>query len=209
MKSKKIVVPAMLIAISVVLSFIQLFQLPFGGSITPASMMPIVITAFLFGTKRGLLSAFAYSLLQMIIGFKTISAFFLPGESQMNIVSAICVCIMDYVLAYTVLGFGGIFKNKIRSNTISITLGTILALGLRYIVHIISGTIFFGAWAEWFFSQEGFYSIGTAIINNFSGTMLSVIYSVFYNGLYMIPEIIITAIATPFVYNMLKKSKAV
>ena len=69
-----------------------------------------------------------------------------------------------------------------------------MALSLRYIVHIISGAIFFGAWAEWFFTQEGFYSIGAKIMETFSGAELSIAYSVFYNGLYMIPEIIITTI---------------
>ena len=65
---------------------------------------------------------------------------------------------------------------------------------MRYIAHIVSGYIFFGAWAEWFFTQEGFYSIGQTILGAFSGKALSLIYSVFYNGLYMIPEIIITAV---------------
>ena len=61
--------------------------------------------------------------------------------------------------------------------------------------HIISGFIFYGAWAEWFFSQENFYSIGGWILNSFGGQMLALVYSVFYNGLYMIPEIIITVVA--------------
>ena len=61
-------------------------------------------------------------------------------------------------------------------------------------MHIISGILFFGAWAEWFFSQEGFYAIGKKILDNFSVTVLAIIYSVFYNGLHMIPEIIVTVI---------------
>ena len=206
MKSKKIVLSAMLIAIGMVLSFVQPFQLPFGGGITLASMMPIVFIAFIFGTRWGLFSAFVYSIIQMICGAKVVAAFFLPGDSQMTIAAALGVCIMDYIIAYTVLGFGGIFKGKIKNNTVAITLGCVFALTFRYIVHTVSGAIFFGMWAEWFFTQEGFYAIGQSIINSFSGSGLSIVYSVFYNGLYMIPEIVITSIITPAVYRLSEKT---
>ena len=108
---------------------------------------------------------------------------------------AVAILIIDYLVAYTVLGFGGVFRKKIKNKTLALALGTALALFLRYVAHIISGFIFYGAWAEWFFSQENFYSIGGWILNSFSGQGLAFVYSVFYNGLYMIPEIIITVIA--------------
>ena len=101
---------------------------------------------------------------------------------------------MDYIVAYTAVGLGGVFRNKIKNPSLALCLGAIFALFLRYIAHIISGAVVFGIWAEWFFTQEGFYSIGSQIMNSFSGTSLSVVYSVFYNGLYMIPEIILTGI---------------
>jgi thiamine transporter len=82
-------------------------------------------------------------------------------------------------------------------------------LSLRYIVHIISGTVFFGSWAEWFFSQEGFYSVGEKILSSFSGNTLALIYSAFYNGLYMIPEIIMTAVAAFFIGLVLFREKRV
>ncbi len=201
MKTKKLVTSAMLIAIATVLSVFQPFQLPFGGGITIASMMPIVLIAFCFGTRWGLWSAFIFSLLQLLLGAKTVSAFFLPGEDQMIIWQAVIVCFLDYILAYTVIGFGGIFKSKIKSRTVAICIGSVFALVLRYLVHIISGAIFFGAWAEWFFGQEGFYRFGSVILENFSGDSLSLLYSVIYNGTYMLPEIIITAILTPIVYK--------
>ena len=201
MKTKKLVTSAMLIAIATVLSVFQPFQLPFGGGITIASMMPIVLIAFCFGTRWGLWSAFIFSLLQLLLGAKTVSAFFLPGEDQMIIWQAVIVCVLDYILAYTVIGFGGIFKSKIKNRTVSVCIGSVFALVLRYLVHIISGAIFFSAWAEWFFGQEGFYRFGSAILENFSGNSLSLLYSVIYNGTYMLPEIVITAILTPIVYK--------
>ncbi len=209
MKTKKLVVSAMLIAIATVLSLIQPFQLPFGGGITLASMMPIVILAYIYGTKWGLFSAFVYSIVQIVTGMKTVAAFFMPGDSQMTLFAALGVCLVDYILAYTALGIGGIFKGKLRSSGAEVCLGALVALFARYLMHIISGAVFFGAWAEWFFTQEGFYAIGEKIMNTFSGGALALVYSVFYNGLYMIPEIIITAIVTPIVYKALEKSGTV
>lgn len=209
MKTKKLVVSAMLISIASVLSVIQPFSLPFGGGITIASMMPVCLIAFMYGTKHGLFCGAIYGLLQMLLGAKTVAAFFLPGDSQMTVFAALCVCFMDYILAFSVLGFAGVFKNKTKNNCFALVLGVVLATALRYVVHIVSGAIFFGAWAEWFFTQDGFYTIGAKIMNTFSGGGLAIVYSVFYNGLYMLPEIIITAVASPVIYKCLEKSKLV
>ena len=206
MKTKKLVLSAIMIGIAAILSFIQPFQLPFGGGITLASMMPLIIVSYIFGIKQGLFTAFVYSLVQIVMGIKVVSAFFLPGENQLTIAAAFSVCLFDYIVAYTVLGFGGIFKNKFKNSSAEICLGAVFAVLLRYIVHIVSGTIFFGSWAEWFFTQDGFYKIGESIVNNFSGIGLSIVYSVFYNGLYMIPEIVITAVVTPVVYAVLRRT---
>ena len=207
--TQRLVKTSILLAIATVLSVVKLFSMPFGGTITPASMMPVILIAYIYGTKWGLFSAFIYGILQMITGMNVVSAMFLPGESQMVLWHAVLVCVIDYILAYMMLGFGGVFKNKIKNQSLSIALGTFVSMLLTYIMHIVSGYIFYGAWAEWFFTQDGFYSFGKTIVESFSGNLLSLIYSVIYNGLYMIPEIIITVLLTPFVYAVLKKSKSV
>ena len=189
----------MMIAISAVLAlvceFIPFLNLPFGGGFTVASMLPIVIIAYMYGTGWGLGCAFTYSLIQMLIGFRTVSAFFLPNDDNYagSVFAAISICFIDYIVAYTVLGFGGVFR-KMKSKSAAILLGVIFALSLRYIAHIISGYIFFSAWAEWFFTQEGFYAIGKSILSVFDGKALGIVYSVFYNGLFMLPEIVITSL---------------
>ena len=188
---------ALLIAIAAVIELISKalgLELPFGGTITHASMFPIVLIAYKYGTKWGLLSGFTYSLVQMLLGAKTVSAMFLPGDDQMVLWQAICICLLDYVLAYTLLGLGGIFKGKFKKPAAELALGAFVALLLRYLVHIVSGAIFYGAYAEWFFTQEGFYSIGEKILGTFSGSSLAIAYSIFYNGLYMVPEIILTTV---------------
>ena len=189
---------AFAISISAICSAVPFLNLPFGGGFTIASMLPIIVVAYMYGTKWGLLTAFVYSFMQMLLGFNTVSSFFLPGDSQMIFHRAIIVCLIDYVVAYTVLGLGGVFRKKFGARK-ALCLGSIFAIALRYLAHIVSGAIFFGTWAEWFFTQEGFPAWGQSILNSLSGDTLSLVYSIIYNGTYMIPEIIITAVVACFV----------
>lgn len=196
--TKIVVECALMIAIATVLnlicSFIPFLNLPFGGGFTICSMLPIVLAAYRNGTKWGLVTGFIYAVLQMLLGFRTVSAFFMPSsDSYMVLWKAILVCVIDYIIAYTVLGLGGIFRNRIKNPSASLCVGSIVALSLRYLAHIVSGYLFFGTWAEWFFSQEGF-TLGAKVLEHFSGSALALVYSITYNGLFMIPEIIITAI---------------
>jgi len=214
MKTKKLVTTAMLLAFALVLSLIQVIQMPFGGSVTLVSMLPVILIGYMYGTRWGMLSAFVYSVLQLLAGMGTVSSFFLPGEGQMALPSAICICIIDYILAYSVLGFGGIFRGKLKTQTAQICFGAIVAMMLRYLMHIISGAIFFGAWAEWFFADStGLSQISFMagfcdwVMNSMKGNTLSIFYSIVYNGAYMIPEIIITTIFIPIVYKILNKAK--
>ena len=192
---------AFAVSISAICAVLPFLNLPFGGGFTIASMLPIIIVAYMYGTKWGVLTAFVYSIMQMLLGFNTVSAFFLPGDSQMLWWRAVIVCLIDYVIAYTVLGFGGIFRKRFETKK-ALVLGSILSISLRYIAHTVSGAIFFGAWAEWFFTQDGFPVWGQAILNTFSGGSLATVYSIIYNGTYMIPEIIITAIVACFVVRI-------
>ena len=114
---------------------------------------------------------------------------------------AVLVILIDYVIAYSVLGLGGIFRNKFETKK-ALVLGSIFAISLRYLAHIVSGAIFFGTWAEWFFTQDGFPSWGEKILEIFSGASLATVYSIIYNGTYMIPEIIITALVSCLVVRI-------
>lgn len=192
--TSKLVESSILIAIASVLSIITPFQLPFGGSVTLMCMLPIVLISYRYGVKWGVFCAFTFSIIQMIISFKSISAYFLPGEDKIVLWRAIVIIILDYILAYTVIGLAGVFRNRFKKPAISLCVGSIFALSLRFLVHFISGSILFGAWAEWFFSQDMFGSFGLGVLENLSGLPLVLFYSLFYNGLYMVPEIIITAV---------------
>ena len=208
-KTKRLTISAMMIAMATVLAIvcalIPFLNLPFGGGFTIASMLPIVVISYMYGVRWGLFSSAVYAcvqiLMDLMLGAKgsTIMALFMPqSEDFMGYFAAVWILLLDYVIAYTVLGLGGILRNRIQNKTLSLCLGSIIALSLRYLVHIFSGYIFYGAWAEWFFSQEGF-ALGAVMLDTFSGQMLSIVYSIVYNGLYMIPEIIITAFAAVIV----------
>ncbi|MFZ2538388.1 MAG: energy-coupled thiamine transporter ThiT [Oscillospiraceae bacterium] len=193
----RLVESGILIAIAVVLvliSSILPLSLPFGGSITFMSMLPIILISYRYGIKWGLFCGFVFSIIQMLTGFKTVSAFFIPGDSQVILWKAIAICFLDYVLAFTVIGLGGLFRNKFKSPMVALVLGTVFALLLRFAIHFISGSLFFGAWAEWFFTQEAIAQFGTWVLAHISGTSLSMFYSFIYNATYMIPEIIITVV---------------
>ena len=204
-QTKRLTTSAVMLALAMVLAMvcalIPFLNLPFGGGFTVASMLPVVIISYMYGMKWGFFSAAIYSVIQIVMDLylgkgSTIMALFMPNsEDFMGFGAAIAILIIDYLVAYTLLGFGGAFRKVIKNKPLALTLGVVLALSLRYIAHIVSGYIFYGAWAEWFFSQENFYAIGGWILEHFSGNALAVIYSIFYNGLYMIPEIVITAVA--------------
>ena len=186
--------------LAMVCALIPFLNLPFGGGFTVASMLPVVIISYMYGMKWGFFSAAIYSIIQIVMDLylgkgSTLMALFLPSsEDYMGIGAAIAILVIDYLIAYTLLGFGGAFR-KMKNKVLGLALGCVLALSLRYVAHIVSGFIFYGAWAEWFFSQENFYAIGGWILEHFSGKGLALIYSIFYNGLYMLPEIVITTVA--------------
>ncbi len=216
-QTNRLTVSAMMIAIAVVLAvvcgLIPFLNLPFGGGFTIASMLPIVIISYMYGIGWGLFSSLVYSVLQILmdlmlgVGGSTLLGLFMPNsEDFMGYTAAIWILILDYFVAYTILGLGGMFRNCIKNKTLALCLGTAVVLLLRYLIHILSGYIFYGAWAEWFFSQEGF-TLGQKILEVISGSTLAWVYSIVYNGLYMIPEIIITTVAAVFVARIPKIQK--
>ncbi len=199
-KIKRITESAMLLAVAIVLELISkqfIPEMPFGGQVTIVSMLPVVLISYRHGIKWGLVAGGAYALLEMALGAKTISAAFQPGYfgDGTLILNALAMCLLDYVVAFTVLGFGGIFRNRIRKPGLSLMTGSLAALGLRYLAHIASGYILFSGYAEWFFTQERFPAWGARLVESLNPTALGLVYSIVYNGMFMVPEMILTAIA--------------
>ena len=206
---RMLVESAMLMTLGIALEFgSKLFipEMPFGGQLTIASMLPLVLISYRFGVRWGLFCGFTYSLLQMALGAKTLVAAFQPGYfgDEAMLFRAVIMIILDYVLAYTLLGLGGCFREKIKNASVSLMIGGIFALLCRYLAHILSGYILFSGWAEWFFTQEGFPVWGTMLVDRLGPKMLGFVYSVVYNGMFMIPEILITAVVAVLVARVPK-----
>ena len=201
--TRRLTESAMLLAVAIVLELVSKMLIPeqpFGGQLTLASMLPILLISYRHGMKWGFVTGFTYALLEMAIGAKTVAAAFQPGYfgDGTILTNALIMCFMDYIVAYTALGLGGIFRNKFQKPALSLALGSIVALTARYLAHIVSGYVLFSGWAEWFFTQEGFPAWGAALVDSLSPTALGIVYSIVYNGMYMIPEMILTAIAATF-----------
>ncbi|MDR0947289.1 MAG: energy-coupled thiamine transporter ThiT [Ruminococcus sp.] len=167
--TKKLVTTAMLIALATVLSLIPIITMPMGGTVTLLSMLPICVISIKYGVKQGLIGAFLYALIQLALGFSQLMGW------GMNAATWIGCIVFDYIAAFTVLGLAGIFCTNEKKSGVSIIAGITLVLILRFISHFISGTIFFANWApeDW----------------------NAALYSIVYNGTYMLPELIFTLIA--------------
>jgi len=198
MKNKKLqtlVTCALLLAVSAVLSVFPKFKfLANGGSITFCSMLPIIVISYIYGLRWGLLSGFAFSLIQLITGF---------SGSGMGPVAFVVELLFDYIVAFTVLGLGGLFRADSNPKK-GLALGALTATGLRFLSHLISGIVVWGEYAGWFFENMG--DFGASIMEKFNGGALVFLYSLIYNGSYMIPEMIITTIAAvliaPYIKNL-------
>ena len=200
-KTKRITESAMLLAVAIVLELVsKMFipEMPFGGQITLVSMLPVVLISYRHGVRWGLVAGFTYALLEMAIGAKTVAAAFQPGYfgDGIMLLNAFIMCVLDYLVAYTALGLGGIFRNRFEKPGTALLAGSLVALGARYLAHIASGYILFAGWAEWFFTQDGFPAWGAALVASLSPEALGLTYSVVYNGFYMVPEIILTMLAS-------------
>ena len=143
-KTKRLTESAMQLAIAIVLELIsKMFipEQPFGGQITLVSMLPVVLIAYRHGVKWGFVASFTYSLLEMALGARVVGAAFLPGYfgDGVMIGSAIVMCLLDYVLAFSVLALGGCLRNRVKKPGAALMGGSIIPLSARYLCHILSG----------------------------------------------------------------------
>ena len=203
-KTKRITESAMLLAVAIVLELVsKMFipEMPFGGQVTLVSMLPVVLISYRHGVRWGLVAGLAYAGIEMLLGARTVAAAFQPGYfgDGVMLFNALVMCVLDYLVAFTALGLGGIFRNRIKKPGLSLMCGSLVALGARYLSHIASGYILFAGWAEWFFTQDGFPAWGAALVESLSPNALGLVYSIVYNGFYMVPEIIFTAVAAVLV----------
>ena len=175
-KTKILTESAIMIALSTVLSVMKLAEMPYGGSVTIASALPVAIIAYRYGLKTGLFAGAVHAALQLVLGLSSLSY----ATSWQSVVAII---MLDYILAYMFIGIAGVFRKLVNNQAASLTAGVLLYSVIRYIFHVIAGAT---VWAG--------ISIPTAA---------ALAYSFIYNATYMIPETIVLAVATLYIGSLI------
>lgn len=161
-----------MLALGFILSLLKVVDMPYGGSVTALSMLPVIIIAFRYKTVWGLFVGFVASILQMMMGVENFT------YAGISIGAAIAVIMLDYVVAFTAMGLGGVFRGAIKDQGIALASGALVACVIRFICHVISGCT---VWA------------GVSI-----PTSDGLLYSLAYNCTYMIPETLLTVVGAYF-----------
>lgn len=157
MKTKTLTTCALCIALATVLSMIKLFHFPFGGSVTLLSMLVITLPALIYGVRIGIISGLVYGMLQFVLGPTAIS---------------VTQVLLDYVLAFSVMGVAGFVKDKKNS----FIKGYLMAVVARWIIATLAGLAWVAAGST---AWEGWNPVP---------------YSMAYNGAYIFTEAAITVI---------------
>jgi len=167
---------AILVALSVVLSFIKVWRMPLGGSVTFVSMLPIFVLSVRHGMRWGFGASFVYALFQLLFGIT------LDGLLGWGLTPAMLVGCMafDYLIAFSVLGVSGAFRKYGEGGVYA---GAVLACGLRFLSHFLSGYVIFK-------NLEQFSLFGGTFVHH------PVLYSAAYNGLFMSAELVFTLVVT-------------
>ena len=179
-KTRRLVECAVLVAMATVLSVFKLAELPYGGSVTMASMLPLVIIAYRHGPLWGFGAGLSFGVIQQLLGLKNLSYF----TSWQSIVAVI---FLDYLLAFATPALAGFFR-RIRIQPLGMTMGALAACLLRYAFHVISGAT---VWA------------GLSI-----PTQAALGYSFIYNATYMIPEAIVLVLTAWYLGSLIDFRRA-
>lgn len=167
--TRRLTETAIMIALATALSYVTIFTLPMGGSITLFSQVPIIIIGYRYGLKWGALTGVIHGILQMLLqGLGNFA--YVKG-----IVAYLILIFADYVVAFMALGIGGaMFKKVIKNQAVALGLGAFVGSLIRFICHFISGVTIWGEYAD------GWKSVWA--------------YSLGYNGSYMAVEAVISVI---------------
>ena len=173
--TRKLAEAAVMLAVGTVLSMIKFLDLPYGGSVTIACMLPVILIAYRHGVRFGMLTGLVFGIIQQLLGLNTLS-YVTTWQS------IVAVILLDYVIAFAMAGLGGIFR-RLSSQPNALLAGTVLVCFLRYLCHVISGAT---VWA------------GLSIPTN-----AALLYSIGYNATYMIPEAIVTSVLAYYIGSIL------
>ncbi len=177
---------SVMLALSIVLSFVKVWKMPMGGAVTLLSMLPIMLISVKYGLKGGLPCGLLYALFNLLMGVADGDVFVYCTTGAMVV---ICV-LFDYIVPFTVLGCAAMFRrpaeklrpdNRKAADALLLS-GFVLVIVARFVCHYITG---FSIWGQW--APEG---------------QSKYIYSLLYNGQYMLPECIFTTVGAAILINV-------
>ena len=182
---------SVMLALSVVLTFVKVWEMPMGGSVTLLSMLPVMLISVKY-PKWGFVCSSLFALTQLFAGIASGNVF-VWCTSLFSV--AVCA-LFDYLLPFTVLGAAGLPGNLYRGDNekkryVLMLAGFAAVMLLRFACHFVTGVVIWGQWAP-----EG---------------QSKYVYSLLYNGQYMLPEGILTFAAAavllkiPAVKKLLKR----
>ena len=146
--TKMLSMGAICMALSSVLSMIRLFSLPMGGSITPASMLPMMLFAYVYGVGPGCTLGVLYGVMQFMLDGGNAAAYgFVP-------------MLLDYPIAFGLMGLAGLFR-KMKNVRVGLSLGMVAGCIGRFAASFTSGVVFYGAYAP-----EGWNPVWYSIVYN-------------------------------------------
>lgn len=166
-KIRRIVETALMLALSTILAELAVVKFPFGGSVTIFSQVPMVVISYRYGVKWGIFSGLAMGVIQMLFGLGNFA--YVSG-----IVAYLILILADYIIAFGALGLGGMFRNIVKNQPLSLALGGAVVSVIRFLCHYISGVTIWGDYTN--------------------GAKEVWLYSLEYNGGYMLPELVITVV---------------
>lgn len=146
-QTKQLAYAGICIATAFALSYVKFFSLPMGGSVTLVSMLPIMLYAYMFGAKKGVIAGVIYGILQCI--------------QSPQIYEPLQV-LLDYPVAFGALGLAGIFRGMkgLKGNMLlEFVLGMVVACLGRYCAHVLSGYFVFYSWSTFEAGKELLYSL--------------------------------------------------
>jgi len=153
--TRTLVYGALCVALSFLLSYLKLFEMPQGGSLTVCSLLPVAFYANRFGTRNGFIAGAALGFLQLM---------------QNAYVVHWAQLLLDYPIAFAMIGLAGLFPESLPLGILVGGLGRILA-------STVSGGIFFAeyAWAGW---NPWLYSVAYNVIALLPDALLCIVVAV-------------------------------
>ena len=176
-KVLRLVESAVMLGLATALSMVKIFQMPLGGSVTLCSMLPVMLIAYKYGTKWGLLTGVTSGLIRLLLAIgRALSWGLTPTALAVSFV-------VDYFLAFAMLGFAGMFGKGLKKYVA----GMCTAVVLRFACHVVSGVTAYASWLP----------------KDWQGHLF--LYSLAYNGQFLLPDFAICLAVALMLYRPMKK----